>query len=118
MAQGTGLIRFGGGAGMIIDEIKVYNYPRTGSQIIEDMNANHPVGGSPVGSQAIYLPMDEGTGTTANDSSQNKINGTITSCTWLSTAKQNKGLNCSGGSGYISLGNPSVLQSADFTLST
>ncbi len=101
----------------MIDEVRVYNYPRTPGQIVEDMNAGHPIGGSPIGSQALYLKMDEGTGTTAYDTSSNKLNGTITSCTWTNNAKSGKGLNCDGG-GYISLGNQTPLQSSDFTIST
>ncbi len=42
-----------------LDDVKIYNYARTPSQIIEDMNGSHPIGGSPVGSQLIYWNMDE-----------------------------------------------------------
>lgn len=49
-----------------VDEAKVYNYPRTGGQIVEDMNAGHPVGGS-LASQALYLPLDEQQGQTMNN---------------------------------------------------
>ena len=43
-----------------IDEVKIYNYPRTASQLIEDMNAGHPAPGSPVGSPIGYWKFDEG----------------------------------------------------------
>jgi len=51
----------------LLDEIKIYNYPRTSEQIIEDMNAGHPAGGSPVGSPVAYWKFDEGFGDTAYD---------------------------------------------------
>lgn len=63
----------------VVDEFRIYNYARSQQQIIEDMNGGHPLGGSPVGSQAIYWPLDEMTGTTANNAIQNGTNGTLTS---------------------------------------
>jgi len=62
-----------------IDDIKVYDYARTPGQITEDYNGNHPVGGSPIGSQALYLKFDEGYGDTAYDSSPNGNNGDLAS---------------------------------------
>ena len=50
-----------------IDDIRIYNYIRTPSQIVEDMNAGHPAPGSPIGSSTIYWKFDE-QGTTANNS--------------------------------------------------
>ena len=43
----------------MIDDLKIYNYARTQDQIIEDMNAGHPAGGSPVGSPVAYWKLDE-----------------------------------------------------------
>jgi len=51
-----------------IDEAKVYNYARTPQQIIEDMNAGHPAGGSPIASQVAYWEFDEQQGQTINNS--------------------------------------------------
>ena len=65
-----------------IDEVKIYNYARTSSQIIEDMNGGHPVGSSPVGSQVGYWKFDEGYGTTAYDMSPNANNLTLTTASW------------------------------------
>jgi len=48
----------------LIDDVRIYNYARTQKQIIEDMNAGHPIGGSPVGSQVGYWKFDEGYGNT------------------------------------------------------
>jgi len=50
-----------------IDEVKVYDYARTTQQIVQDMNAGHPVGGSPVGSQLAYWKFDESNGQAGND---------------------------------------------------
>ncbi len=55
-------------AGFTMDEFRLYNYARTPKQITEDMNAGHPIGGSPLGSQVAYWKMDEGYGTTAYNS--------------------------------------------------
>ena len=51
----------------LIDDVRVYNYARTQGQIIEDMNAGHPAGGSPVGSPVAYWKFNEGYGDTAYD---------------------------------------------------
>ncbi len=61
-----------------IDEAKIFNYVRTPGQVVEDMNGNHPVGGSPVGSQLAYLGFDEQQGQTANDrSADGSYDGTL-----------------------------------------
>ncbi len=52
----------------LIDDFKFYNYARTSGQVVEDMNGGHPVGGSPIASQAIYYNFDEGNGNTAASS--------------------------------------------------
>jgi hypothetical protein len=51
----------------IIDDVRIYNYARTSGQIIEDMNAGHPLGGSPISSMVGYWALDELSGQTAND---------------------------------------------------
>ena len=43
-----------------IDDVKIYNYARTPDQIIEDMNAGHPMGGSPQDSAVVHYKLDEG----------------------------------------------------------
>ncbi len=60
-----------------IDEVKIYNYARTPSQIIEDMNAGHPLGGSPLPSQVGWWKFDEGYGDVANDSGSGGNNGDL-----------------------------------------
>lgn len=60
-----------------VDEFKIYNYARTPSQIIEDMNGGHPVGGSPISSMRHYWSFDENYGTTAYDTGFDTVNGTL-----------------------------------------
>lgn len=82
-----------------IDEVKIYDYARTPKQIMEDMNAGHPSGGSPVASQILYWKFDEGYGTTTSDSSGHNYTGTF-SCmdsgclipTWNNNGKFNKAI--------------------------
>lgn len=65
-----------------LDDTKIYNYARSPGQIVEDMNAGHPLGGSPISSMVARWKFDEGYGTTINDSLNpllfNATGGTIT----------------------------------------
>ncbi len=94
-----------GGNGQIfygkLDDLRVYSYTRTQSQIIQDMNAGHPLGGSPVGSQVGYWKFDEGYGTVT----QNWGNGGIglslafvggTSPTWTNNGRFGKAITFNG----------------------
>lgn len=49
-----------------IDEVKVYSYPRTQKQIVEDMSANHPAGNA--NSTIGYWKFDTGYGNVASNS--------------------------------------------------
>lgn len=64
-----------------IDEVKVYNYTRTQSQIIEDMN------GSAVPVPTSHWKMDDMSGTTAQDQSSNNNDLTLSSASWTSGGK-------------------------------
>lgn len=65
----------------LIDDVRVYNYARTPSQIIKDMNAGNPIGD--VNSLVGYWKFDEGAATTAyNHSSINNINLNVNGATW------------------------------------
>ncbi|KKU74066.1 MAG: hypothetical protein UX99_C0023G0003 [Candidatus Amesbacteria bacterium GW2011_GWB1_47_26] len=68
----------------LIDDVRVYNYVRTPKQIIEDMNAGHPAGGSPISSPIIHWKMDEQNGSTLNNtnSQQSSLTGTTSSTGW------------------------------------
>lgn len=88
----------------ILDDIKVYDYVRTPGQIIEDMNAGHPLGGSPIGSQLLYYKFDEGYGTTVNNSVPLNYPGTLfNAVTWNPIGKTNKALNFDGTSSHIAV---------------
>lgn len=84
-----------------IDDVKVYNYARSPSQIVQDMNGGHPIGGSPVGSMIGYWKFDEGADNTcsggSNDacnsgSSGSTLDGAITGALWNNTGKAGKSL--------------------------
>ena len=104
----------------VLDEIRIYNYARTPSQLIEDMNAGHPAVGTPVGSTILHLRMDEGYGTSVNDSSPQGNNGTISGATWTNEGKFGKALSFDGINDYIDLTNATNLKTYtydQFTLS-
>ena len=67
-----------------LDETKIYNYARTQKQIVEDMNAGHPAGGSPISSSIIYWNMDEQQGSTLHNSNsqQSSLTGTTSGTPW------------------------------------
>lgn len=76
-----------------LDELKIYNYVRTQKQIVEDMNAGHPAVGSPVGSAVTHWKFDEGYLTTANDSTPNDNDLTLSSASWTNAGKFGKAFN-------------------------
>jgi len=117
MSSGNGEWDFGydgtySAAGMVIDNVKLFNYARTPAQVAWDYNRGAPVG---------HWKMDECQGGTANDSSGNGNHGTITiggtgtqtsagTCTTASTAwgngatgKYNSSLNFDGTDDYINI---------------
>jgi len=107
----------------LIDDVKIYNYARTAGQIVEDMNAGHPIGGSPVGSQVAYYKFDEGSGSTANNAGfgGSALNGTFGATTaapaWNNDGKFGKALQFDGND-YVNTGNPTALQiTSDLTIS-
>ena len=66
-----------------IDDVKIYNYARTPKQVVEDMNAGHPAGGSPISSSVIRWKFDEQQGSTANSlGSDETLDGTATGTAW------------------------------------
>ncbi|MEK7595866.1 MAG: LamG-like jellyroll fold domain-containing protein [Patescibacteria group bacterium] len=70
-----------------IDDVRFYNYARTPKQIIEDMNAGHPAGGSPVGSYVSRWKFDDMTGTTAQDTTDNNNDLTLSGASWTPSGK-------------------------------
>ena len=84
-----------------IDDVKIYRYARTSSQIVEDMNGGHPAPGSPIGSAVGYWKFDEGYSTTAYDSNQSTggaENLTLSSATsaWSNSGKFGKAFYANG----------------------
>jgi len=80
-----------------IDDVRIYNYMRSSKQIVEDMNASHPAGGSPVGSQYLFYRFDEGYGTTTSkDSSPNGLDATLSNTSWSNEGKFGKALSFNG----------------------
>lgn len=57
-----------------VDDIRVYTYARSAKQVVEDMNAGHPVGGSPVASQVVYHKFDEGADNTCSGGTNDVCN--------------------------------------------
>jgi len=104
----------GANLNLIIDEVKIYNYIRTRQQIIEDMNAGHPPGGSPIGSQVAYWKMNEGYGSVINSSVNNfNITGSINGAAWTNGGKFAKALHFDGTDDVVTVSNTSAI---DFDL--
>ncbi len=103
-----------------VDEVRIYNYARTPGQIVEDMNAGHPIGGSPVASQQLHLKLDEGYGST----SKSQVNGYIfdhfNSPTWISDGKFGKAIDFDGLNDHLrsDSSNPFEYRGEDYTIST
>lgn len=109
----------------LVDEVRIYNYARTQKQIIEDMNAGHPAGGSPVGSAVGYWKFDEGQGTRAGNSGSGgtTLNGILASSPntpgWSTSGKFGKALSFDGTNDTASIPDNSALDfgTGDFTVS-
>lgn len=113
--------------GVAIDEVKIYTYVRTPKQVVEDMNAGHPSGGSPISSQLVYYKMDESNGTTLNNSnpSQWSITASVSGATWLvpNSCKNNTCLNFDGTDDVATITNTAAIDlndnlAAGFSVST
>jgi len=108
-----------------VDNFQFYNYARTSKQIVEDLNAGHPAGGSPVGSAIGHWKFDEGQGITANNAGfgGSTLNGTLTTMAspatatsgWTNSGKFAKALNFDGTSDYVNAGSSSNLNLAGAT---
>lgn len=76
-----------------VDDVKIYNYPRTQSQILKDMAGGHALGGLPTGSQVGHWNLDDMNGTTAQDGTANNQDLTTTnSPAWTTSGKINAGI--------------------------
>lgn len=73
-----------------LDDIKIYNYARTSRQILQDMNATHPLVGTPVAGPVGHYKFDEGYSTTANDQTPNQNNLTLNTASWTNNGRLGK----------------------------
>lgn len=116
----------------LLDEVKVYNYPRTTAQIVEDMNAMQPApGGSAIGGNSSpvgYWKFNEGYSTVANSSGSCGANcvGTLTGMSspatatsgWTNNGKFDKALSFDGSNDYVTMGSNDIFAvNGPFTIS-
>jgi hypothetical protein len=102
-----------------LDDIRIYNYARTPAQIIQDMNAGHPLVGTPVAGPVGHWKLDEGYGTTAHDTTPNGHDLTLNSASWTNNGKLHKAWD-GDGSVWLSLSDDpdfDFASGADFGLS-
>ncbi|MFW0837854.1 MAG: DUF2341 domain-containing protein [Candidatus Komeilibacteria bacterium] len=95
-----------------IDDVRIYDYPRTQEQILWDMYGDespHPI---------AYWNFDEGYGSTVNDSGPLGADGTITGGTWTTDGKLANGVSINS-TDSISCGTHSglIFGSADHSFS-
>lgn len=102
-----------------VDDVRIYNYARTQKQIVEDMNAGHPAGGSPVGSQVAKYSFDEGYGTTLRNDISGGVSlslGTGASApSWSLDGKYGKALSFDGGGDFAYTANTALMAGAGQT---
>ncbi len=110
-----------------IDDVRIYNYARSASEIRTDYNSGFAVkfGGDSAYdlSRGLvgYWDLDEGAGTKAYDSTLNGNNGTLTNFDFNDTSNWTNGkvagaLKFDGSNDYVDLGNSTTLQPNEFTL--
>ncbi|MBI2465307.1 DUF2341 domain-containing protein [Candidatus Shapirobacteria bacterium] len=98
----------------IIDDLKIYNYVRTPSQIIEDMYAGYQLSSN---NPVVYYKFDEGYGTTTRNSSSigSTFNGSLatgnSSPTWSNFGQYGRALSFDGTNDYLSVGNTTSIYS-------
>lgn len=88
-----------------IDDVKIYNYARTPSQIAWDYNRGKPV---------AWYKFDEESGTTAYDASGNGNNSTVTGATITTQGKLNNALSFDGTDDYVGIGSTASVNSISF----
>lgn len=96
-----------------LDDMKIYNYARTQEQILEDMNAGHPVTATGAGSAGAYWNFDEGYGTSAHDAWGDHT-GTVSGASWTNDGRFGKALEY-GGSDYVEIADDDTLTFGDGT---
>jgi hypothetical protein len=111
---GTDLGAYNGTAGYFsgkLDEVKIYNYARTQSQLLEDMQGGNPAEKTPTS----YYKFDEGNGTIANNTgfAGSAVNGTLVAggggtnptvdSMWDNSGKFGKAIELDGSGDYVSI---------------
>jgi len=103
----------------LIDDVRIYNYSRTASQVMEDYTAGASrLGGQSVGEAdpwggalpVAYWRMDENTGVLAQDASGNGNNGTLTNGPTWTQGKNGPCLKFDGTNDYVDVGNGASLR--------
>lgn len=102
-----------------IDEVKIYNYARSPSQILQDMNGERPISGSSIDSQVGYWKFDESNGDTANnvgyagaslnDNLAGSCPGASTCPSWSTDGKFSNALSFDGSNDFTSISDSSTL---------
>lgn len=90
-----------------IDEYKLYDYARTQEQILQDMQGfDSPIGTSQLPQPIAHWAFDEMQGSTANNSIDGQVNGTITNAEWTDaeSCKVNGCLYFDSNGDYVTLG--------------
>ena len=107
-----------------MDELRIYNSALSAEQVLLDMSAGKAMtfGSVSGASEASDLAngagdppvaewrFDEKTGTTANDTSGNGNDGSITGATWTSGCKQGACLSFDSTNDYLNMGDPASLR--------
>jgi hypothetical protein len=113
-----------------IDDVRIYNYALSQKQIVNVMNGREgyePAVGGSVGNPVLHLGFDDGYGTTAQDSSPQNNDGTLTNMAapatstsgWSSAGKFGKALAFDGTNDYVSVGNnSSIIPASSISIST
>ena len=78
-----------------VDEVRIYNYARTPTQVIEDMYTTMP-SSLKLQKSVLDLNMDNASGTTANDRSLYNNSFTLSSASWTTDGKFNSAWNGTG----------------------
>ena len=97
-----------------LDDFRLYNYVRSPSQIVEDMNGGHPPAGSPVGSAIINLKFDEMQGTSVGNMGYGGLgyNGSISGATWYQGGKNSGAISTATSTNYVSMGDQTFVDNA------
>lgn len=94
-----------------LDEIKIYNYARTPTQVQSDKNAGHSLGSADTPN--VYWAMDEGFGTTANNSGSRSLPATLTNATFRKNGKVNGSVYFDGSGDVLSASSDQAFDGQD-----